>query len=441
VALQKEAGGAMRRRKRGYSADCRLSASRLTGQGTVLGALMTRRDSKAAQAAWPWPVPLAHVASGALVPQVIGVGRPAKVECALLFRGGQGATFSMTNTCTGARCALKLILPYGIKDASSMYREWYQLARLTPHPNIQPCPRVVFLTDGYVEALVGQVAKATTHDAGCVAPLDQEWRAFLTATCDRHRKLAANRAGCWCCRQGPTRLHAALASPLYDMDLFGATQGDSRWPDAAPVLPPSVDNSRLVFCQLLRALAHMHAQGVSHRDVRLENVLYDVRSQAVVLADFGFATGPAWSDRRVVCHLPEEYRSPGMVAFHTGGAPQYDCFQADVWAAGVTAFLPLMVSLELSASHCCHFMAAWTRRPLAAVPKLSSLLHKLFDCATVASARTLLSHPWCASASFPVVPVPPPQVDAALNSRRKLSLYTLALLLMWVSRSHRPAHS
>lgn len=54
----------------------------------------------------------------------------------------------------------------------------------------------------------------------------------------------------------------------------------------------SEEESKRIFFQVLIAIEHLHALGVTHRDVKLENVLFtdDGQTKDVKLIDFGFAT-------------------------------------------------------------------------------------------------------------------------------------------------------
>jgi serine/threonine protein kinase len=49
------------------------------------------------------------------------------------------------------------------------------------------------------------------------------------------------------------------------------------------------DESRRIFFQILQAIEHLHGLGVSHRDVKLENVLF-ADDKEIKLIDFGFST-------------------------------------------------------------------------------------------------------------------------------------------------------
>ena len=52
----------------------------------------------------------------------------------------------------------------------------------------------------------------------------------------------------------------------------------------------SEDESRRIFFQILQAIEYLHALGVTHRDVKLENVLFVDSGRDVKLIDFGFST-------------------------------------------------------------------------------------------------------------------------------------------------------
>jgi len=49
------------------------------------------------------------------------------------------------------------------------------------------------------------------------------------------------------------------------------------------------DNSRVFFKEMILALENMHKSGISHRDIKLENILVDTNLQ-VKIADLGFAS-------------------------------------------------------------------------------------------------------------------------------------------------------
>jgi serine/threonine protein kinase len=49
------------------------------------------------------------------------------------------------------------------------------------------------------------------------------------------------------------------------------------------------NNARVFFKEIITAVDFMHKQGISHRDIKLENILLD-NSLNIKIADLGFAT-------------------------------------------------------------------------------------------------------------------------------------------------------
>ena len=91
--------------------------------------------------------------------------------------------------------------------------------------------------------------------------------------------------------------------------------------------------ARRLFRQLVGALAYLHSRFISHRDIKLENVLLDHRRD-VRLIDFGFAI-LSRSKLRVPCGSPS-YTAPEIVAHK-----EYDGPVADVWSLGVLLYVLL----------------------------------------------------------------------------------------------------
>lgn len=84
--------------------------------------------------------------------------------------------------------------------------------------------------------------------------------------------------------------------------------------------------ARNISRQLASAVAHMHEQGIVHRDIKLENVLVDSTSKKVKLTDFGlsntFNKGELLSTN---CGSPE-YAAPELQKCES-----YGC-EVDIWA-------------------------------------------------------------------------------------------------------------
>ncbi|CCD11978.1 unnamed protein product, partial [Trypanosoma congolense IL3000] len=108
---------------------------------------------------------------------------------------------------------------------------------------------------------------------------------------------------------------------------------------------------------VLSGLAHIHAKGVIHRDLKAENLLLRKRSDKrddpwltdVCISDFGLATtGPAFS-----CCGTAPYIAPEVIElgyFHRSREP-YDA-KCDVWSLGVITYILLSGKWPFSGS--CH---------------------------------------------------------------------------------------
>ncbi|KAI0711192.1 kinase-like domain-containing protein [Cerioporus squamosus] len=87
-----------------------------------------------------------------------------------------------------------------------------------------------------------------------------------------------------------------------------------------------------VFVQLLDAVAHCHANGVYHRDLKPDNVLVNEDGSQIRLADFGLATTTKVSDN-FGCGS-STYMSPECIGQEIGYEP-YSTEASDVWSLGV----------------------------------------------------------------------------------------------------------
>lgn len=98
-------------------------------------------------------------------------------------------------------------------------------------------------------------------------------------------------------------------------------------------------NAKKYVRDLFETVADMRAAGISHRDIKLENIMYRRQTDEAVLIDFGLAKVDYERKEFEPLAYTAEYRAPEVIlrAPHTNGI----CYASDVWAAGVCAALLL----------------------------------------------------------------------------------------------------
>ena len=82
--------------------------------------------------------------------------------------------------------------------------------------------------------------------------------------------------------------------------------------------------------QILEGVAYLHANGITHRDIKSKNILLDA-SQNIKLADFGLSKEikPAPSAQHTVGVGSNRYKAPEIFT------KKYDC-KVDIWSVGCT---------------------------------------------------------------------------------------------------------
>ncbi|GJN35410.1 hypothetical protein PR202_gb24185 [Eleusine coracana subsp. coracana] len=192
-------------------------------------------------------------------------------------------------------------------------------------------------------------------------------------------------------------------------------------------LPPSRNGrrclpehaSRRAFAQLVDALAHCHARGVAHRDVKPQNVLLDADGN-LKLSDFGLAaltiTDGDESDSsdsasgggdlllRTACGTPA-YAAPEVLRRRA-----YDGAKADAWSLGVVLFVMLAGRLPFDDANVAAMCARQRGRDHAPLPDWVSpparrLVRRLLDpdpSTRLAVADLAAKHPWVIRRSLSV---------------------------------------
>ena len=94
---------------------------------------------------------------------------------------------------------------------------------------------------------------------------------------------------------------------------------------------------RRFFKQIVDAFEYLHQIQISHRDIKLDNILIDEKTRMIKIIDFGFAAFTADNQgktqlHRIFCGTPS-YMAPELVRKH-----EYDGKKVDMWAIGVLLF-------------------------------------------------------------------------------------------------------
>ena len=87
---------------------------------------------------------------------------------------------------------------------------------------------------------------------------------------------------------------------------------------------------KLYIYQLTRCLAHLHAIGICHRDIKPQNLLIDPANHCLKLCDFGSAKKLIRGEPNVSYICSRYYRAPELIFGATDYTPQID-----VWSTGI----------------------------------------------------------------------------------------------------------
>jgi len=145
---------------------------------------------------------------------------------------------------------------------------------------------------------------------------------------------------------GPTNTKYASFYFIFMELASGGELFDQVIDRGANAMPEPV--ARGFFCQLLDGVAYLHAAGVAHRDLKLENVLLTSTGE-VKLIDFGLShvyqrLADGTPDRSPLTHRcgTPAYAAPELLFGRC-----YDGMQADIWSLGVCLFAMVLRQFPL----------------------------------------------------------------------------------------------
>ncbi|XP_054999290.1 maternal embryonic leucine zipper kinase isoform X2 [Sorex araneus] len=158
----------------------------------------------------------------------------------------------------------------------------------------------------------------------------------------------------------------------------------------------SEEEARVVFRQIVSAVAYVHSQGYAHRDLKPENLLFD-ECHKLKLIDFGLCAKPKGNKdyQLQTCCGSLAYAAPELIQ-----GKSYLGSEADVWSMGILLYVLMCGFLPFDDDN---VMALYKKimRGKYEVPKWLSpssilLLQQMLqvDPKKRISMRNLLSHPW-----------------------------------------------
>jgi len=98
------------------------------------------------------------------------------------------------------------------------------------------------------------------------------------------------------------------------------------------------DETRQIFVQILSAISYLHSNGITHNDIKDENVILvedDAPAVNVKIIDFGSACKHQNITTREFCGS-EDYASPEVVRNQ-----KYSLVKQDIWSLGVLLYIML----------------------------------------------------------------------------------------------------
>ena len=162
--------------------------------------------------------------------------------------------------------------------------------------------------------------------------------------------------------------------------------------------------AKLFLKQIFSAIEELHSHDLAHLDIKLENIMYDRKTNKIKLIDFGFTRPTQQIDPLSGRSMPRmqtqfcgslDYSAPEILR-HT----PYDGKRADVWSLGVLTFVLLTGDYPFEGKKRVHTMQNIVRGKYEMPPHLSpeaqSLLRRMIQrypdnrC----HVGSLLRHPW-----------------------------------------------
>jgi len=114
----------------------------------------------------------------------------------------------------------------------------------------------------------------------------------------------------------------------------------------------SEDDGRIIFHQLVDAVASFHSQGIAHRDLKLDNIMINLKLQTKII-DFGLSE-TSNAHRCLDKVGTDEYCAPEVA-----NKKPYNGFRADIWSLGVVLYATLFGTFPFSSNSLKRLRMGW----------------------------------------------------------------------------------
>ena len=96
--------------------------------------------------------------------------------------------------------------------------------------------------------------------------------------------------------------------------------------------------AKILFKQILLGVKYIHSFNIAHRDIKIENILFDSNDGKIKIIDFSIST-IVKSENKLINEPggSMHYQSPEF--FDTDNKGYYDPFKADIWAIGICLYI------------------------------------------------------------------------------------------------------
>jgi serine/threonine protein kinase len=192
---------------------------------------------------------------------------------------------------------------------------------------------------------------------------------------------------------GIIKIHAFLTDDLYCYLVMEHCPGDTLLSNLGQ-MTHTEDFIRSIVKQILATVAHIHREGVAHRDLKLENILFDATGHIKVI-DFGFSRFVTPGELFGTPCGSAQYVAPEVIS-----GQSYEGRAVDMWSCGVIIYALMTNYFPWRGSNQAHILrqilSGDFQIPDSVGVLCADLIRKLMtiDPRVRLTADEALTHPW-----------------------------------------------